>query len=67
MKAGQATIWRIRSGFMHEVMARAGRAEAAEEEGEFAPLTLGLAGMGKTTGSQCSFHTAVPRGRGEGS
>jgi hypothetical protein len=31
---------------MHEVMARAGRAEVAEEEGEFTPLTLGLAWTG---------------------
>ena len=29
MKVGQVAIWRIKSGFMQEVMARAGEAEAA--------------------------------------
>ena len=40
MKAGQAAIWRIKSGFMQEVMARVGKAEVTDDEEEFAPLTL---------------------------
>ena len=48
MKAGQAAIWRIKSGFMQEVMARVGKAEVKDEEEEFAPLTLGIAGTDKT-------------------
>ena len=50
MKAGQAAIWRIKSGFMQEVMARVGKAEVKGEEEEFVPLTLSLAGTDKTRG-----------------
>ena len=50
MKAGQAAIWRIKSGFMQEVMARVGKAEVKGEEEEFVPLTLSLARTDKTRG-----------------
>ena len=50
MKAGQAAIWRIKSGFMQEVMARVGKAEVKDEVEEFTPLTLSLAGTDKTRG-----------------
>ena len=54
MKAGQAAIWRIKSGFMQEVMASlslvgwVGKAEMKDNEEGFVPLTLGLARTGKT-------------------
>ena len=39
MKAGQAAIWRIKSGFMQEVMSKVCKVEHVEEE--FAPTYIG--------------------------